>query len=57
MAAEGLTNREIAQALFVTPKTIEMHLHTAFRKLNVRSRTQLASVLDQTTDEARNPHA
>ena len=49
MAAEGLTNREMAQALFVIPKTIEMHLHGVFQKLNVRSRTQLASALDRTT--------
>ena len=56
MAAEGLTNREIAQALFVTPKTIEMHLHGVFQKLNVRSRTQLASALDPATDEARGAH-
>jgi FixJ family two-component response regulator len=31
-AAEGLTNKEIAQALFVTPRTVEMHLTGAFRK-------------------------
>ena len=42
MAAEGLTNREIAQALFVTEKTVETHLGRAFSKLGVRSRKQLA---------------
>ena len=42
MAAEGLTNREIAQALFVTEKTVETHLGRAFVKLGVRSRKQLA---------------
>ena len=41
MAAEGLTNREIAQALFVTEKTVETHLGRAFVKLGVRSRKQL----------------
>jgi DNA-binding CsgD family transcriptional regulator len=45
MAAEGLSNREIAQALFVTLRTIEMHLSNAFRKLDVSSRTQLAAAL------------
>lgn len=45
MAAEGLTNREIAQALFVTSRTVEMHLSNAFRKLDVGSRTQLATAL------------
>jgi class 3 adenylate cyclase/DNA-binding CsgD family transcriptional regulator len=45
MAAEGLSNREIAQALFVTLRTVEMHLSNAFRKLGVSSRTQLAAAL------------
>jgi DNA-binding NarL/FixJ family response regulator len=45
MAAEGLTNREIAQALFVTPKTVEVHLSNAYRKLEIRSRRQLAGAL------------
>ena len=43
MAAEGMTNREIAQALFVTEKTVETHLGRAFVKLGVRSRKQLAA--------------
>ena len=45
MAAEGLTNREIAQALFVTEKTIEWHLGQAYRKLEIGSRTELAGAL------------
>ena len=45
MAAEGLGNREIAQALFVTLRTVEMHMSNAFRKLDVSSRTQLADAL------------
>jgi DNA-binding NarL/FixJ family response regulator len=45
MAAEGLSNREIAQALFVTPRTVEMHLSNAFRKLGVSSRTQLPAAM------------
>ncbi len=45
MAAEGMTNREIAQALFVTPKTVEVHLSNAYRKLEIRSRRELANVL------------
>jgi class 3 adenylate cyclase/DNA-binding CsgD family transcriptional regulator len=45
MAAEGMSNREIAQALFVTLRTVEMHLSNAFRKLGVSSRTQLAAAL------------
>jgi DNA-binding CsgD family transcriptional regulator len=45
MAGEGLSNREIAQELFVTLRTVEMHLTNAFRKLDVSSRTQLAGAL------------
>jgi DNA-binding CsgD family transcriptional regulator len=45
MAAEEMTNREIAQALFVTPKTVEVHLSNAYRKLEIANRRQLASAL------------
>lgn len=45
MAADEMTNREIAQALFVTPKTVEVHLSNAYRKLEISSRRQLAGAL------------
>jgi len=45
MAADGMTNREIAQALFVTAKTVENQLGVVYRKLAVRSRDQLSGVL------------
>ena len=45
LAAEGMTNREIAQALFVTENTIESHLRSIFRKLGIRSRSQIARAL------------
>ncbi len=44
-AADGQTNREIAQALFVTEKTVERHLSSAYQKLGIRSRFQLAAAL------------
>src|SRR5207247_47786 len=45
MAADGMTNREIAQALFVTPRTVEVHLSSAYRKLGISSRSQLPQSL------------
>ena len=45
LAAQGLTNREIAQALFVTSRTVEGHLTQVFRKLDVPSREALGGLL------------
>jgi DNA-binding NarL/FixJ family response regulator len=45
MAAAGMGDREIAQALFVTQRTVELRLSAAFAKLEIGSRTQLADAL------------
>ena len=45
LAADGMSNKEIAQTLFVTIKTIEVHLSHAYRKLEIGSRTQLREAL------------
>jgi DNA-binding CsgD family transcriptional regulator len=45
MAADGASNPEIAQALFLTVKTVESHLTHAYRKLDVTRRSQLAEAL------------
>jgi DNA-binding CsgD family transcriptional regulator len=50
LAATGGTNREIAQTLFVTEKTVETHLGRAFRKLDISSRRQLPEVLARAGD-------
>jgi DNA-binding CsgD family transcriptional regulator len=42
LVAEGRTNAEVASNLFITRSTVEYHLHKIYRKLGVRSRTQLA---------------
>jgi DNA-binding CsgD family transcriptional regulator/tetratricopeptide (TPR) repeat protein len=47
LAADGLANKEIAQSLFVTVRTVEVHLKHAYAKLGVRSRTQLARRLSE----------
>jgi Bacterial regulatory proteins, luxR family len=44
-AGAGPSNREIAQALFVTEKTVEAHLSSAYRKLGIRARGELAAQL------------
>ena len=51
LAAQGQTNREVAQALFVTPKAVEYHLANAYRKLQIAGRGELADALR----EARSP--
>jgi DNA-binding CsgD family transcriptional regulator len=49
LATSGLTTRQIAETLFVTPKTIEFHLRHIYRKLGVGSRVELAGVLADPT--------
>jgi tetratricopeptide (TPR) repeat protein len=47
LASQDLTNREIAQTLFVTARTVEGHLTSVFRKLQLDSRAELPAVMEQ----------
>ena len=51
LAAQGLTNREIAQALFITTKTAKAHLGRVYRKLEISRRGQLAGALAGPLDD------
>ena len=50
LVAEGLSNSEIAARLYVSQGTVKSHLATVMRRLNIRSRTQLAILLNRRTD-------
>ena len=45
LAATGMTNRDIAQSLFVTTRTVEIHLSAVYRKLGIESRSGLRDAL------------
>jgi DNA-binding CsgD family transcriptional regulator len=55
MAATGMTNREIAQALFVTIKAVASHLTHVYEKLDISGRAQLPGALGDTDSAARAP--
>ena len=44
LVAEGLTTKDVAARLFLSPRTIEFHLHNVFAKLQISSRTELAHI-------------
>jgi DNA-binding CsgD family transcriptional regulator len=52
LAAEGLTNRQIAQTLFLSIKTVESHLRGAYRKLDISSRGELGAALEPAPDSS-----
>jgi DNA-binding CsgD family transcriptional regulator len=45
LATQGMSNKQLAQALFVTVRTVEMHLSNAYRKLGISSREELPAAL------------
>jgi DNA-binding CsgD family transcriptional regulator len=51
LVADGATNREVAQALFLSPKTVERHVSNALKKLGARNRTELGARLRERAAE------
>jgi DNA-binding CsgD family transcriptional regulator len=51
LARQGLSNPEIGARLFLSPRTVEWHLHNVFTKLGIRSRRELAEVLGSSTSQ------
>jgi len=60
LAATGMTNREVAAAMFISPKTVEVKLSRAYRKLGIRSRAELgrrmAGIVDQRREKPDSAH-
>ena len=49
LVAEGLTSREIAVRLFVSPRTVDSQLASIYRKLGIRNRSRLAALMSRTS--------
>jgi DNA-binding NarL/FixJ family response regulator len=55
LLCDGLTNRQIGERLFVSTRTVDTHVMHLFRKLGVRSRTELVSAAARRNAGTENP--
>ena len=55
LARDGLSNPEIGARLFLSPRTVEWHLHKVFAKLSIRSRRELVDALPSSEAELTGP--
>jgi DNA-binding CsgD family transcriptional regulator len=55
LASRGLTNGEIADQLFLSPRTVASHLYRSYPKLGIAGRHQLRDLIDQADAPARHP--
>jgi DNA-binding NarL/FixJ family response regulator len=56
LVVDRKTNPEIAEELFLSPKTVETHIRNMLRKLDVDSRVGIARAVERADREGRNPH-
>jgi DNA-binding NarL/FixJ family response regulator len=53
LAAQGLTNREIGERLYLSPRTVGTHLYRVFPKLEITARNQLGPALEPATSSSK----
>jgi DNA-binding NarL/FixJ family response regulator len=56
LASRGLTNREIADRLFLSPRTVASHLYRSYPKLGIAGRHQLHDLIDHAPEPPATPH-
>jgi RNA polymerase sigma factor (sigma-70 family) len=55
LAADGLTNREIGDQLYLSPRTVSSHLYRAYPKLGIAGRRELNTIVKETSGQSPEP--